>query len=190
MNKRELRKETIQSLRDMDDVERAQQEQILLKKLIDFIIDNEYKSVGIILSMPHEINTYPIIDLLIDKGIEVYGPACDYDEKVMHFYKMASSKDRTTDEKDIPVPKDRTHQSSDMELLVVPGVAFVETGYRVGYGGGYYDKFLSTFKGDTVSIVFDSQLKPNVPVEFHDIPVDVILSPSKKIHSKELRMNE
>lgn len=190
MNKRELRKEIIESLSNMDDVERKQQEKILLKKLIDYIFDNKYQSVGIILSMPHEINTYPIIDLLIDAGIDVYGPACDYDTKEMHFYKMASSKDRTTDEKDIPVPKDRTHQSKDMELLVVPGLAFVETGYRVGYGGGYYDKFLSTFNGDTVSIVFDSQLKSNIPTEPHDVPVDVILSPSAKIHSKELRMNE
>lgn len=190
MNKSELRKMMIKSMREISDTDRERDEETLQNELYKFIVENNYKSVGMILSMPHEINTYPIIDRLKYAGVDVYGPACDYAEKVMHFYKMAHSKDRTTDEKDIPVPNNTTDKNNELSLLVVPGLVFKDTGYRIGYGGGYYDKFLSTFKGDTVSIIFDKQLVDDIPIESHDIPVDVLITPSNKIQSKELRMNE
>lgn len=190
MSKKTLRGNMIKTLREMDGESRKINEEILSNELFDFIINNNYKSVGMILSMSHEINTYPIIDRLIDAGVNVYGPACDYEVKEMHFYEMKGSELRTKDEKDIPIPSNLSQVHNNMELLIVPGLVFNDDGYRIGYGGGYYDKFLSSFKGDTAAIIFDIQLMNELPIEPHDIPVDVLITPTTKIQSKELRMNE
>lgn len=190
MSKKLIRKEMIATLKSIDTDKRKQDEQVLMDRLIDFVLEKAYKSIGLIISMPHEINTDKAINVFNERGIDVFSPACDYDTKMMHFYRMNNSEDKQQDEKGIPVPKNLGERFDDMELLVVPGLIFSETGYRIGYGGGYYDKFLAEFKGDTISMVFEEQLKNNIPIESHDIPVDAIITPKRHISSKELRKNE
>lgn len=190
MDKKSLRKEMIGTLKSIDKNKRSQDENTLTNALIEYVTEQGYKSVGLIISMPHEINTDKCIDTLNEQGVNVYSPACNYETKEMHFYKMNHSKDKKVDEKGIPIPKNTEEMYNSMELLVVPGLVFNEKGYRIGYGGGYYDKFLADFSGDTVSIVFDEQLKQVIPTESFDIPVDKIITPTTRISSKELRMNE
>lgn len=190
MDKKSLRKEMINTLKTIEENKRAKDEETLNNALIDYVKENNYKSIGLIISMPHEINTNESIDTFNALGIGVYSPACNYETKQMHFYKMNSSDDKKVDEKGIPVPNDTSESYDDLELLVVPGLLFNKQGYRIGYGGGYYDKFLSSFKGDTVSIIFDEQLGQDIPTELHDIPVDTLITPTTRISSKELRMNE
>lgn len=190
MNKKLYRKEMIHTLKSIDNDKRAQEEEVLMDSLIDFVIEKGYQSIGLIISMPHEINTGKAINALNEHGVNVYSPACDYATKRMHFYRMNNSEDKQQDEKGIPVPKNLEENFDEMELVVVPGLIFNEEGYRIGYGGGYYDKFLADFKGDTISIVFEEQLKNEIPTESHDIPVDAIITPKRRISSKELRRNE
>ena len=61
--------------------------------------------------------------------------------------------------------------------MVVPGVAFDRTGNRLGRGGGYYDRFLSGFQGVTAAVAFSFQLLDQIPIEKHDIPVDLVVTP-------------
>ena len=190
MSKKLYRKEMIHTLKSIDNDKRAQEEEVQMDSLIDFVLEKGYKSVGLIISMPHEINTDKAINVLNEHGVNVYSPACDYATKTMHFYRMHNSEDKKQDEKGIPVPNNLKKSFDEMELVVVPGLIFSETGYRIGYGGGYYDKFLADFKGDTISIVFEEQLKNEIPIESHDIPVDAIITPKRRISSKELRRDE
>ena len=71
---------------------------------------------------------------------------------------------------------------ADMEgaLAVVPGLAFDRRGYRLGYGGGYYDAFLAGFSGTSVGLCRDGQLMDDLAAEGvlepHDLPVDIVVS--------------
>lgn len=182
MSKKDARKKMIGRLSDLDENYKQQQEDILKSELLDYIKGNDFKSVGIVLSMPHEMDTDKIILSLLDDGIEVYNPVCDYDEKVMNFHPFTTMEEVTLDEKGIRIPP-VTAPYNDFDLVVVPGLVFDEEGYRIGYGGGFYDKFLKDFAGHKVSVIFEEQFG-EVEKEPHDIPVDFIITPDRKLNAK------
>lgn len=65
----------------------------------------------------------------------------------------------------------------DSALVIVPGVVFDRRGYRIGYGGGYYDRFLAQEPNHpTIALCYDFQLVPRLDADPHDIPVDTIFS--------------
>lgn len=61
-------------------------------------------------------------------------------------------------------------------VVLVPGLAFTETGWRIGYGGGYFDRFLAGFHGAKIALAYAMQMVPEVPVAPHDVPMDVIVT--------------
>lgn len=74
----------------------------------------------------------------------------------------------------------RPTSSEQLDLIIVPAVAYDRRGYRIGYGGGYYDRFLSSLDKDivTIGIAFDIQIVGEVPVQPFDIPVDMVITES------------
>jgi len=69
----------------------------------------------------------------------------------------------------------------DIDLIILPGVAFDTNGNRLGRGGGYYDRMLDGFSGKTVAAAFEFQLISNIPNESHDMPVNCIVTESKVV---------
>ena len=61
-------------------------------------------------------------------------------------------------------------------LCVVPGIAFTRGGARIGYGGGYFDRFLAGFEGFTAGLAYEMQLYPDLPAEKHDIPLHAVVT--------------
>lgn len=179
MTKETLRKEMTQMMNDMDPMYKREQENILHTKMLNYIKTHDFKSVGVVLSMPFELDTDPLIESLTDRGIEVYNPVCDYDDKEMDFHPFTSFDDVSLDEKGIRAPK-MTTKNNDLELIIVPGLVFSREGYRIGHGGGFFDRFLADFDNDTVSIIFDEQLG-EVDGEPHDVPVKMLITPTETI---------
>lgn len=71
--------------------------------------------------------------------------------------------------------------ADEIELVVVPGVAFDRKGRRLGRGKGYYDRFLNESKATKVGVGYEFQLVDEVPSEPHDISMDIILTPTSTI---------
>lgn len=74
------------------------------------------------------------------------------------------------------------------DLCLVPGVLFRRDGHRLGYGGGYFDRFLATFPGVSIGLAYDWQLDDAIPLEPHDVPVDMVVTESQVLvrgHSRE-----
>ena len=71
-----------------------------------------------------------------------------------------------------------------IDLITVPGVAFDPAGNRLGRGGGYYDHFLKGYSGTTAGVAFAFQIRPDIPVEAHDQPVDWIVTSAGIIRPK------
>ena len=66
----------------------------------------------------------------------------------------------------------------DDSVAIVPGIAFTKTGYRIGYGGGYYDTFLTAHKGPKIGFAFEEQILPDFPLDRYDTPVDFVVTES------------
>ena len=189
LNKKQLRKKMIKILQSFSKEEKLEKEQKIHQKLLNFIEENGINSVGLVLSMPHEMATWPIIEQLKENGVKLYAPKSDYVTKGMNFYEVKKREDLLTDDKGILIPDDTNELNNSPELLIVPGVIFNEKGYRTGYGGGFYDRFLKDFNGLKISALFDEQFG-EVIVESHDMPVDLLITPTKTINAKENRLND
>ena len=61
-------------------------------------------------------------------------------------------------------------------VCIVPGVAFTRDGWRIGYGGGYFDRFLVGFPGAKVALAYEVQMVDHIPAASHDIPVDAVVT--------------
>lgn len=72
-----------------------------------------------------------------------------------------------------------------IELALVPGIVFDRKGYRIGYGKGYYDKFLRNFRAIKIGLAYDFQVVDEVPKEEHDIKVDYIITEKEVIGCKD-----
>ena len=80
--------------------------------------------------------------------------------------------------------KTRRLTAEVVEFVLVPGVAFDEKGFRIGYGAGYYDRFLESVPPHCVKagLAFDLQVLPEVPAEDHDRRMDVVITESRIIY--------
>ena len=76
----------------------------------------------------------------------------------------------------IPEPPDACPAEDETALVILPGLAFDRAGRRLGYGGGFYDRFLALEPGHpTVALCYDFQIVPEVPAEAYDLPAGLVL---------------
>jgi 5-formyltetrahydrofolate cyclo-ligase len=77
-----------------------------------------------------------------------------------------------------PPPDCQTMDTKQLDLAIVPGVAFAGLGGRLGRGGGYFDRLLTDIPAKKCGVCFEQQVYPDVPVERHDVKMDMIATPS------------
>jgi 5-formyltetrahydrofolate cyclo-ligase len=68
--------------------------------------------------------------------------------------------------------------------VIVPGIAFDREGYRLGYGGGYYDRFLAHHRGLKIGLAYDCQIADQLPHEIHDVPMNYIATESRLLECR------
>jgi 5-formyltetrahydrofolate cyclo-ligase len=80
-------------------------------------------------------------------------------------------------------------KAENIDLVIVPGIAFDEEGSRIGYGGGFYDRFIQLLGHGVplLSIAFELQVIPKIPSENHDLPVDKIITEKRVIDARSAR---
>jgi 5-formyltetrahydrofolate cyclo-ligase len=145
------------------------------------------KTIGITLSKQPEVDTYQIIHKAWELGKQVAVPKCLPNEKKLSFriiteFSQLESVFYGLLEPIVDVTTEVVPEQID--LLIVPGLVYIKEGYRLGFGGGYYDRFLQYYKGNTLSLAFDCQVVPSIPIEKHDKPV------SKIITNREVIVNQ
>jgi 5-formyltetrahydrofolate cyclo-ligase len=142
----------------------------------------EWKTSGTIavtVSNFPEVDTWQIIRKGWEEGKRIVVPKCRPKEKQLDFYYLDSFAGLEKVFYGLLEPCPERNNLADpmaIDLVIVPGLAFMSTGYRLGFGGGYYDRFLESFQGRTVSLAFQEQLVEEVPVEHFDVPVEKIIS--------------
>ncbi|SCS23346.1 5-formyltetrahydrofolate cyclo-ligase [Staphylococcus caeli] len=175
MTKKTLRQEKLEKMKLFSQLSDKKLADGFLAKL--FFNTEEYQvatRIGIVLSMAHEVDTYSIIQHMLSDGKQVFVPETNYQTRIMTFKRLTHLDNIGPDEKGINHVIQNSEISSALDLLVVPGVVFNQSGYRIGYGGGYFDKFLSHNQQMTISLLYDFQLNEFNP-EMHDQPVEKLI---------------
>src|SRR5699024_5815524 len=106
-------------------------------------------------------------------------PKCYPNDKALKFYKLTSYNELEVVYYRLqePDPERTTYiHKNDIDLLIVPGLLYNKEGYRIGFGGGYYDRFLVDFPHMTVSLASQYHVMEKMPVEMHDISVDYVIT--------------
>ena len=142
-----------------------------LKKIYAFT--NAHR-IGVYYPIGSEILTQNIIQELISNGQEVFLPKV-VDGK-MEFRKITDFSSLEKGSFDIMEPKDDCKVNNSLDVILVPTVGISPTGVRLGYGHGFYDKFLAEHKTTTISLILEKQIIKNIPKSEHDILMDWIVT--------------
>ena len=143
----------------------------------------EFQSAAVVmmfLSISHEIETVVAVSSAFEQGKTVVVPCVVWATRRM-IPVVLDSLDcaMTTDRYGLrtPVPS-QPIATEGIDLIVVPGMGFDRNGHRLGRGGGFYDRFLAdtNFRGLTCGFALEQQIIPHVPVNQHDVPVDIIVT--------------
>lgn len=136
-------------------------------------------SIGLTISTDIEWDTKPIIEHAWEQNKKIAVPKCHVQTKQLIFYEINSFNELISGYANIKEPdplKTKEVQKHMIDLLIVPGLAFDKLGYRIGFGGGYYDRLLQNTNMLTVSLVSELQLIDNVPKDHFDIPVNYLIT--------------
>ena len=147
----------------------------------------EYKNARCIFvycSMGREPDTYAVIRDALASGKTVTLPV-SFSGGIMVARAIESLDDLVPGKFGIPAPRDglRDVARDDIDLMLVPAVAFDEEGRRLGRGGGYYDRYLSGYEGPTVGLAREKLLCPAVPTEDHDMRVKFVVTEERVIRT-------
>lgn len=135
------------------------------------------ESIYLYLSLPDEIDTSEIWKEAVRCGKRVAAPKVL--GKTMDFFWLDPETVLETGAFGISEPAGAETAADPSSLILVPGLAFSEDGHRCGYGGGYYDRYLSTHPGHTaVGLCHAFQIVPDCFPSPHDLPVDYIITES------------
>ena len=172
--KSELRKQVLHEMKAIPQEQKQAMDQALTERLLQHPFYQEAKVIATYLSFPHEFQTQELIEQALRDGKKVLIPKT-YPKGRMDFVVynpqqlVKTSFGLLEPQGDLEVV-----DASQIDLIHVPGLAFTREGYRIGYGGGYYDRYLKHFTGHTLSTVYPCQIRDFIP-EDHDIPVQEVL---------------
>lgn len=175
MNKKELRNQIRQQKRAMTPALIEEKSRILGRLLAQSELYRKADTIYGYLPYNQEVRTVPMLQQAMADGKRVAVPKVYGDE--MRFIYLTDLTAVETGYAGIPEPVADGPVAQDRAALVLmPGLAFDREGHRIGYGGGFYDKFLQQEPNHpTLALCYDFQMLPSLETEEHDIPVDCVL---------------
>ena len=149
--------------------------------LADFEIFSEAPLVLAYVSFGAEVDTHALVSRLLSEGRRVAVPRCNEAEHTMDFCEISGLDELYPGAHGILEPAAEAPALGVAELAgsvcLVPGLVFDAGGYRVGYGGGYYDRFLAFYPGDKIALARTTQVSSNpLPHDGFDVPVDFLVT--------------
>jgi 5-formyltetrahydrofolate cyclo-ligase len=167
--KAEIRQKMKIALKNFDSVQKQQETAAIMAQF--FASENYQKAKIIAAYLPLDFE-FDMTRMLQDKTKRIVIP------KVLSGHRMIFT-DYDVDNlvaTSLGIKTSKSDQSVQPDLIIVPGLAWSSDGYRVGFGGGYYDRYLADFEGETVSFVYTCQLIPTVTPDVFDVPVSKIFT--------------
>ena len=182
MDKKTLRHDLFAKRNSILAIQRKDKSASIKERLQELEIYQEAYTVFYYVSFGSEVNTHALIkEALHDKRVAV--PLVD--DKNLLAKRITAYNQLKTGYKGILEPSYEAESINlaDIDLIVVPALAYDKRHYRLGYGGGYYDRLLATGLGAPISIglAFEEQIVKGLPVEAHDQKVDFVVTEKRII---------
>jgi 5-formyltetrahydrofolate cyclo-ligase len=175
MDKTLLRKQIRDQKRAMTEAQIEEKSRLLGEKFAASEAYQNAKTIYGYLPYNQEVRTVPMLQQAIRDGKKVAVPRVCGDDMI--FFYMTDFDRVEKSSFGIPEPLgDEPVADDPTALVLMPGLAFDKEGHRIGYGGGFYDRFLAAEPDHpTLALCYDFQMLPNVETEEFDIPVDFII---------------
>jgi len=181
--KSNLRKDCRQIRQALDSVFRAQAGQAICEQIAGWTVFQKAQVVLSYMPVKSEVDLRPLFELhpekrwvlpriLPDHGLRFH--PYDPQRLVFHSFGMAE-----------PDPELPIVSTQEIELVLVPGLAYDRQGWRLGYGGGYFDRFLKEFHGTSLGVVYEALLLEELPRDEHDMPMQWLVTEKKISPAKD-----
>ena len=183
--KKEFRKNVIALRKEKDLDFIKHNSDIITDKLLNLDCIKNAKNIMLYLDFNNEVSTDSLIKKLLDLGKIVSSPITLKEERKLIPSQITDLKNGIQyGAYNIREPKPECSPAiniKDLDVVIVPAVAYDKNCYRLGYGGGFYDRFLENLRKDavTIGIAFDLQIFDEVPKEAHDAQLDYIVTESR-----------
>jgi 5-formyltetrahydrofolate cyclo-ligase len=182
-NKEELRNFFLKFRRNIKEKESNKASIMIKNKFFKMLEVKEALKILVYVSYRNEVNTHGIIKRLLVEGKRVFVPYCIVDVKKLKVVQI-NNMDSDLQEGAYGILEPREELKKDdfnikeLDIVIVPGVAFSKQGYRIGYGGGYYDRLLEnlTLQTITIGLSYNSLVLNNLPIAKYDKAVDIIVT--------------
>ncbi len=155
-------------------------------------IYKECSSVFCYVSTPIEVDTKSIIEKALADGKTVAVPRCIAGTRFMEFIPIKSFEDLEKGSFGVLEPKTELTQRAredEKTICLIPALMYDSKGYRLGYGGGYYDRFLSRFTGKTIGLIYSQNISKKIFHGRYDVPVSYIVSQSSMRKIPKIQRN-
>ena len=183
--KQKLKDEIFRKRKSLPKSEVDEKSAAIREKLFSLNEFKDSKNILFYVSFNNEVDTIETIKELLKNKEEnkknIIVPYVEKNNPILQLSKLNSFDDLEPKTFGILEPKDgkiKKFDANELGLVIVPGIAFDENGHRIGYGYGYYDRFLRKLnKNKTkIGLCYDFQLVDKIPEEKHDVPMDIIIT--------------
>ena len=145
------------------------------------------RSVFTYISWQSEVATHALIDSLESQGKSIFVPRTEYDG-IMSAVPFPGWDELVAGNWGIPTPRTPARSTRQADVILVPGLAFTEAGTRLGYGAGYYDRWLSAHSyGVAIGLSFESQVTTDLPTWGGDVAVDLLVTERRIVDCRSIR---
>lgn len=182
MNKKELRAQLLDTRKNISEEDRHKKSKIIIDKLMSTV---EYKNANTIMafaSFGTEVETHDFIKTALASGKRIILPISIKEDRSLFLQEIKSFDELKPSTYGILEPEKKVNfEKKALDLVIVPGVAFDHRGFRMGYGGGYYDRFLASLNKRTkiVAISFEELYVYRVIISRFDMKVPVLITDRK-----------
>ena len=189
--KQKLKLEILEKRKKLSEEEVLEQSKKIIENLKSLKEFQSAKNILFYVSCNNEVDTLNVItELLGQKEKNILVPYTIKNKPAVFLSELRDFVELESKTFGILEPKEKYIREFDKEkldLVIVPGIVFDKTGNRIGYGYGYYDRFLKTIKKEVVKIglAFGFQLIDKIPEEEHDVPLDIIITEKEVIRLAE-----
>ncbi len=183
MDKKELRKILLEKRKNIPKVQKAIYDKIISEKIINSDYFEKAEQVLVFASSPEEFDTRYIIERCRLKYKRVFYPRCIDCDGNMEFFKVDSVGDLEVGMRGILEPKQtcKPYKYKQNDIVIVPALSVDKSQYRIGYGKGYYDRFLKNFNGVSICPCYSILCTEHLPADEYDIKVSYVATDKEVI---------